>query len=177
MATYRRADAELTDLLTNLLQSYHPDLIENGVTIDLLWAYGEHDELTGDVKSPAIVHNGYPAHGLCRVMGLKDRAAGRADAEILLDHDFWETVNPRTRAALLDHELEHLILRNERDDIGRPKLKLRKHDVQCGWFRSVAERHGSHSIERIQAKMVYDGSGQSFWPDLFTVAAGTAEAL
>lgn len=166
MATYRRANQDLQELLQKLLESYHPDLIEFGVRIDLLWAYADRDEATGEIQSPAIVHNGYPAAGLCKINSLIDRALGLGDVRILLDHDQWESFNPRTQAAVLDHELEHVILRDERDDLGRPKIKMKKHDVQAGWFRAVAERHGAHSLERIQAKMVYDASGQAFWPDM-----------
>jgi hypothetical protein len=51
-----------------------------------------------------------------------------------------------------------------RDDLKRPKLKLRKHDVEVGWFAIVAGRHGSASLEIEQAKAVMDSYGQLFWP-------------
>lgn len=52
------------------------------------------------------------------------------------------------------------------DDLRRPKIKIRKHDVEVGWFNIVAGRHGNFSIERIQSKMVMDQLGQYYWPEL-----------
>jgi hypothetical protein len=52
------------------------------------------------------------------------------------------------------------------DDLGRPKLRMRKHDINFGWFNQVAKRHGSASQERIQARMILDEAGQFYWPDL-----------
>jgi Putative phage metallopeptidase len=49
--------------------------------------------------------------------------------------------------ALMDHELTHvkLVIDEQgalvRDDVNRPKLKLRKHDWQNGGFYSVAKKH------------------------------------
>lgn len=165
MPTFQRAHKDLKELLDTLIDKYHPDLRENDVHIDLLWAYGDRDD-NDELKNNAITHNGYPAAGLTKIMPLKDRVAGRGDVEILLDHDQWEALNPRSQAALLDHELEHITLTNERDDSGRPKLKLKKHDYQLGWFKEVAMRHGDHSMERIQARTAWSESGQAFWPDL-----------
>ena len=52
-------------------------------------------------------------------------------------------------------------------DLGRPELKLRKHDHEFGWFERVAQRHGAHSQERIQAARMMDSSGQAYWPEIF----------
>ena len=73
---------------------------------------------------------------------------------------------------MLDHELHHMEVKLDeegvviRDDLKRPKLKLRKHDVEVGWFALVAGRHGSNSLEIEQAKRVMDSYGQLFWPEI-----------
>lgn len=35
----------------------------------------------------------------------------------------------------------------QRDDIERPKLKMRKHDFHWGGFDVIADRHGEDSVE------------------------------
>lgn len=178
MATYTPANKDLRCLLDAILAKYYPDLILNGITIDLLWAHGERDEKTGELTSPAITKTGVRAYGLCRKTSLKERAAGRADVEITLDHDFWdEEASQETQVALLDHELYHIELCDETDDLGRPKIAMRKHDHEFGWFNQVALRHGEHSVERMQAKYLFDSSGQAYWPDLFTEKALGAVAV
>lgn len=68
-----------------------------------------------------------------------------------------------------------IVVTGDNDDLGRPKLKMRKHDVEIGWFKIIAERHGAHSIERQQAKIIFDTMGQSFWPGLVSQHTDAAE--
>lgn len=89
---------------------------------------------------------------------------GLGDAEILIDADWWEKANEAERKALLDHELQHFAKTDKVDDLGRPKLKMRRHDVQVGWFKSVAERNGVSSQERLQAAQMMHEHQQVFWP-------------
>lgn len=97
---------------------------------------------------------------------------GRGDAEISLDGDWWRTASEEERRALLDHELHHIapeLNQNSQpitDDIGRPKIHMRKHDFQFGWFTIIAERHGLASAECIQAKGMMDAAGQYYWPGI-----------
>jgi hypothetical protein len=49
------------------------------------------------------------------------------------------------------------------DDIGRPKLGIRLHDHQVGWFDSIVERHGIHAIEGKQAATFFAGEYHSRW--------------
>ena len=147
------------------------------VKIDYLFAFADLDD-EGQPINNALNKNGMRALGLCRKIGLKDRAKGNGDVEILLDHDHWKTIPEAERRALLDHEMTHIGVCVARggiiklDAIGRPKINIRKHDVEVGWFASVAQRHGRHSIEQIQAKSILDKAGQFFWPQLVT-ANGT----
>ncbi len=71
----------------------------------------------------------------------------------------------------MDHELTHLELAEKEgapvlDDGGRPKLKMRLHDYEFGWFTEVAERHKENAIEVQQARALIDGDGQVYFPFL-----------
>ena len=150
----------------------HQPLLDAKVKIDFMFAIPELDEKTGKPKGDAIKKNGVKALGLCRIVSLKERAMGRADAEITLDQYWWESAIEPEQQALLDHELHHIGLKLEHnmpvlDDIGRPIIKLRTHDFEVGWFAVVAARHGNNSQERIQARKAMTNLGQYFWPDIF----------
>lgn len=184
MATWTKCGDDVTKLAAEIMRkfpSHHP-LLEAGVTIDLLFARAEIDDKSGEPTGCALKHQGVRALGIARKISLKDRAAGRADAEIAIDGDWWESAGHEEREALLDHELYHLSVRlNDkeipiRDDLGRPKLVIRKHDIQIGWFHAVAERHKQFSIERQQARSMMTNHGQYYWPDIVAAVKPEAEA-
>lgn len=171
MSTYAKAPPEVRDMAEAILEefiSYKP-LVEAKVKIDFLFAFADVGE-DGEVKGHALNKHGIRALGITRKLGIKDRVMGRGDAEVCLDGDWWKDETPARRRALLDHELHHLEVKTDedgvviRDDLKRPKLRLRKHDVEVGWFALVAGRHGSNSLEIEQAKLVMDSYGQLFWP-------------
>jgi hypothetical protein len=134
---------------------YHEALRDHEVTIDFLIAYPDYDS-QGLPKGPAIKHQGYAARGLCKITNYKDRVKGHGDAEITIDGEWWD--DPKTsenqKLALLDHEMSHLVLDHETDQAGRPKLVMRKHDFQVGWFMDVAARWGAASSEVEQAQVL-----------------------
>lgn len=173
MPTYERADKSVERLADELLKKYetHAPLVNAGVKIDLIFARGSRDE-EGNQTGDAITHQGRRALGLAKINNLKDRVMGRGDAEIQLDGDYWPTITDDQQAALLDHELHHLSLKSDKhgnvkfDDHGRPMLKMRKHDVEFGWFSVIAQRHGKASIEQRQAAALMEMNGQFYWPDL-----------
>lgn len=169
--TYTRAtdDGEEMQLLMDMMQEHHQRLlmIKTPVSFALMFAMPEEDENTGEPKSPAVTHNGYPCAAVTRKIQLKQRAMGLPDAEITVDEYQWDRMSREEKEALLDHELTHIDLvykENEEqyDDLGRPRIKLRKHDYQFGWFTEVAQRHGRASIEHQQAKQWMTLSGQLY---------------
>ena len=172
--TYHRCPEDVTALAGELLCKYesHKPLLDARVKIDLVFACPDLDD-EGHPTTNAISKNGVRALGLARKLGLKDRAMGRGDAEILVDHHWWtQTASEEQQRALLDHELHHLavVAQKEtdiakRDDLGRPVLRLRKHDFEFGWFTIIAARHGEHSIERRQAKEIVERAGQLYFPE------------
>lgn len=166
MSTFKRCDGSVEEMASELINQFdtHAPLIECKVKIDYVFAYGDRDEATGELKSTALKLHGVAALGIARKMPLKDRALGRGDAEISLDGDWWKEASDAERRALLDHELHHLVPTYDTDDLRRPIIKIRPHDFQFGWFKVIAARHGIASQERIQAKAMMDDAGQYFWP-------------
>lgn len=173
MPTYTKADKSVHNLARLLIGQYpdHKPLEAVELKLDIVFAFADTDE-KGRPLNDALTKNGIKALGITRSVPLKERAFDRGDAEIALDGDWWKTASGDEQAALLDHELHHISLKTDKngnikyDDLNRPLIKLRKHDVEVGWFKIIAERHGSDSQERQQAKKIMDGAGQFFWPDI-----------
>lgn len=173
MPTFQKADRDVRQLAEDLIGRYdtHKPLAELQVKIDIVMAFADEDE-KGNLTNDALKQHGVKALALTRKIGLKDRALGRGDAEIALDGNFWAQASAEEQAAVLDHELHHISVQCDKsgnpqfDDLRRPKIKLRKHDVRVGWFKIIAERHGAASVERQQAKAIMDGQGQFYWPGI-----------
>jgi hypothetical protein len=65
---------------------------------------------------------------------------------------------------LIDHELTHLAKKGTIfDPLDRPKLSMRLHDHQFGWFDQIAKRHGRASIEVKQVRAFFESSGQMYF--------------
>lgn len=178
MATFQRCPQTVNDMANEILCEFetHKPLLDARVTIDFVFAFADIDEQTNQPIGNALSKNGVKAIGLCRKIALKDRAMGRADAEISLDGQWWEQASDAERRALLDHELHHIATKTDKrglvkDDLGRPVLQLRKHDYEFGWFKAIAARHGRASIERQQAAEMMCDAGQYFWPGITTEKA------
>jgi hypothetical protein len=172
MKTYDPAPEHVADLLKAVLKRFYSETLEAvDLTVDLIYA-------SSDTEAPAVSLGSYPCLAVVRIMGPKDRAMGRGDAEIVIDRDAYEKLDDNERTALLDHELYHLELKTddfgkpEFDDHQRPKLKMRLHDHQFGWFDAIAKRHGDASQEVQQAQAFSQTSGQLYFE--LPVAAAAA---
>lgn len=149
----------------------HKPTLDARVKIDFLFAYADRNE-AGDVVGCAIKHRGQQALGTCRKISLKDRVKGLGDVEIMLDGDWWESHDEPEQRSLLDHELYHILVQVDSngkaltDDITRPRISMRKHDVEVGWFSVIAARHGTVGVERSQAAQIMKQYGQMFWPEI-----------
>lgn len=152
MARYEKAPNDVRQIVERMMERYHPQLRDAKVDICCLMAYPTTDK-NGDSTGPPIKFQGYPAAAVVKIIGLKERTDGRADAEICIDGDRWPTLDAAEKDALIDHELEHLELKEDKhgatvlDDLDRPKLKIRKHDHQHGWFDAIVRRHGRAALE------------------------------
>lgn len=163
MTTYDTAPQEVLDLIQNIMEQYHEELNEAGVTVDAMFAYNEK----GD---HAVKHGGYPALAYIKITSLKNRIKGMMDAEITIDGEAYKAMTEPQRIALIDHELHHLMVARDKeeniklDDANRPKLKIRKHDYQMGWFRDIAIRHKENSPEVYQARLLWLADANIFFP-------------
>lgn len=150
MKTYSQASDDVERTIARMrLEHYAPDL--DGVTIAALFVYDT------EASEPVLMHGGYPAQATVRITPVKDRALGMADAVIVIDRSNWLTLTVAQRDALIDHEMYHLERATDPDTelpltdaVDRPKLKMRRHDRQYGWFDAIAERHGRASASYIQ---------------------------
>lgn len=152
MPRYEKAPALVGQIVERMMDRYHPQLRDAKVTVAQLMAFPITDE-NGDSKGPALKYQGYQATAVIKIIGLKERTDGRCDAELVIDGDNWDVLTDAQRDAIVDHELEHLELKYDkdgclvRDDLDRPKLVIRKHDHQFGWFDAVVRRHGRDALE------------------------------
>lgn len=168
MPRYEKSPAEVGQIIERMVDRYHPQLRDAKVTIECLMAFPTTDK-NGDSSGPALTHQGYPVAAAVKIIGLKERTAGRSDVEIVIDGERWDEWNDAEKDALVDHELEHLDLKTDkhgalvRDDLDRPKLKVRKHDVQVGWFDAIVRRHGRASFEFQQWEEIQVVNYQQRW--------------
>lgn len=167
---YSKCPDEVTDLAAQIIEKDYPEFNEAGLVI-------EYQFVSSD-SGPALTLGGWPCNAVVKIIGLQDRVAGRGDAIVTIDEGKWEEFTERSRAALLAHELHHLIPQKEDDGNfktdahGRPKLKMRPHDVQIGWFKEIAQRYGDDSMEVTQAHAIFDDHGQAFFPWLLELNGG-----
>lgn len=137
MPSYMKTDEHLPALIADTAEQYRGDLVNAGVHVDALWAYG------------GLKHHGYPAAAVVKINGVKERLRGIADATIIFCVEHWQKISQAERIALVDHELTHLVLvvdedgRPIADDAGRPRLKMRPHDFELGVFDVIVQRHGA----------------------------------
>jgi len=139
--TYQEAPNEVAVMLAEIVSKWHPKIERAGVTFLLLFAHGKDGE-------NALKLHGYPAAAIVNVVNLPDRVAGLPDCRIRIDGDRWPMWSDAKRQAILDHEAEHVEVQHDakgnvkRDDVERPKLKLRPHDVEV-----IMKRHREASVE------------------------------
>jgi hypothetical protein len=158
---HSQAKPETDALIAEVMERHHPELYNAGVTI-----------LCQMFCSPKGLRlHGVPCYATVKIVSEKDRAAGMADARITIDLPTWDHMPGPSRRAVIDHGLQHLEVVYDKktsevkeDDAGRPRLKMRPHDVDLGWFEVVAKRHGAASIEVQQAAKLADSRGQLLFP-------------
>lgn len=166
MKTYSAASADLEDHIRRMQAEHHEEL--EGVTVSALFVYDDES------SESVLKHQGYPAAAVVSITPVKQRALGIADAVIVVDRPTWQVMSARQRDALIDHELQHLTRviaeateeepeHPKCDSIGRPKLAMRRHDHQLGWFDDVARRHADASVEVRQAQHLLQSTKQLYF--------------
>jgi hypothetical protein len=153
MAWYLIANEEVNLTIQKVMKENHGELHNAGVTITALIARSE--------EGPALKVGGKEALGCIRVTKLTERTLGLGDALMILDGESMIAWSSKRLQAVIDHELRHLMLaKNKRtgeiqlDDEGRPKLRIRPHDFEFGWFARTAELYGEESYEVSQAREI-----------------------
>lgn len=164
MTTYCKGNDEVYDRAALIQKLFYPELVEAGLKIDILFIATDAED------KPALTHNGYPAAAVVRVLGIKERTMGRGDAEIVIDEARYIDYSEAEKDALIDHEIHHIKLKRYKntgpvflDERGRPRLTLKKHDRQYGWFDEIAKRHGTASIEVKQAMRLCIEAKQTYF--------------
>lgn len=148
--TFEKCPKEVEKFATDVLREYHPDLYAAEVEIDYLFAVNA-DDWPLKIRGQRVL-------GKVKIVSLEDRARGGPDAKVTLDKGWWDNHGEDERRALIDHEHEHLQLTKMRrdeegalkfdtDDVGRPKLKNKNHDAECGIFFNVIERHQEKAVD------------------------------
>lgn len=161
--TYKPVDADVRNLLDEVMDEDHPELAKVGVTVLVQFAYASDG-------AAALKHHGYPAYAIVSVVKLKDRVAKMEDCRIAVDELAWNENDQEWRKALLSHELEHVVVvkdkegKVKKDAIGRPKLKLRVHDFRCEGFVRTIEKHGAKAIEAQSYKNLHKMMSQMKFP-------------
>lgn len=166
--TYEKAPEEVTAALGEMMRRHHPELAREGVTIDVLMV-SDIDEESGE-NVPTLKVGGYHAAATIKVVPLPQRALGHGDALLTIDAYTWDGLGAAERRALLDHELQHVELQCDdggavkRDDMKRPKLRLRLHDWNLQGFDIIAQRHGARALEVQAIRACQDRrTGQMRW--------------
>jgi hypothetical protein len=163
---YDRADEATEKLAGKVAAKWHSDLADAGVTIDIVFVWAEQDG-EGQPKGSALTHHGDDALAISQQSNLLHRALGQADILMRLNGDLWKDLSHAQREALLDHELEHFTLKRDElsqpvtDDLQRPRLDFRGHDIAVEGFASIAKRHGKNSPEFAMAEAVTPAWGQT----------------
>lgn len=163
---YEKASLDVVNRIAELRRQYYADI--EVVTVGALFVYDTVSNL------PILAHQGYSAAAVVRVTSARDRAAGMPDAQIVVDRATWQDLTSQQKNALIDHELYHLEVETDGetpegkprlayDAQDRPKLKIRKHDRQFGWFDEIADRHGGDSMEVRQARRLLESTGQLYF--------------
>ena len=153
MSWYSIANEEVNLTIQKVMKENHGELHAAGVTVTALIARSE--------EGPAIKVRGSEAAGCIRITKLAERTLGLGDALMILDGESMIAWSSKRLQAVIDHELRHLMLaKNKRtgeiqlDDEGRPKLRIRPHDFEFGWFARTAELYGEESYEVSQAREI-----------------------
>ena len=190
---YEKASPATMTMLADVQREHHPYRLDC-VTIGVLMASAGEDK-DGNPK-PAVKVHGVEALAKIRVVGLRDRAHDMPDAQIVIDAACWDRASDDERRALLDHELTHLSWvgrsaraefdtdgktgeiteSGKRDDLGRPKLRMRLHDYELAGFDEVARRHGRAAPEVRAVEAFADTRGQIYLPGMHVAEAKRVDA-
>ena len=148
--TFNECGREVELFAATVLRTHHPDLADAGVEIQYAFAYCD--------DGWPLTTRGQRVAARVKIVTLEDRARGGPDAKITIDKGWWDDHSEAERVALLDHEHTHLLLKKPRrtekgelkfdvDAHNRPKLAMKKHDLEIGIFFEVITRHQTRAVD------------------------------
>jgi hypothetical protein len=159
---YEKAGQSIRDLVYSVMEQYHPELhqLEPEVAVLIVRKLDEDGEAYHALKC-----HGAEAAATIRVTSRRRRVLVDFDLEINIDGLTWDSIPERSKLALLDHELTHVVISKDKqgaprqDDLGHYVFKLRPDDYAINGHFSVMERHGQFALEaqnlqRIHTRML-----------------------
>ena len=164
-SSFTLSDRGVKELCDEVIKKYHADLDSAAVNVDLVMCFRDPEG-----EAPAILKDGQRVLGSSKSISLKDRVKGMGDCEIILDGDAWGSMPLPMKEALLDHHLQCFEVKRDKngdfifDDINRPVVKMRPHDRVIRFFDTVAQRHGTNSIEAEQLRSMFLGYSSTYLP-------------
>jgi hypothetical protein len=144
---YELTPPDVSALLADIAKAHYPALAP--ARFELLFAWSETSLPAVEVKPTTPLY----------------RAAGSADAIVILDASRWEHASKAERRATLDHALAgvEIVFKGgaaSTDSAGRPRLIRRSPDLAGIGFREVWKRNPKASLEATRAKDLVEKSGQ-----------------
>lgn len=91
----------------------------------------------------------------------------------IVDEKTGEVTHASRLSSCLDGEYAKKACTYKYDDLGRPKVAMRKHDIQEGWFLRMFEKYDAFSIEASRARAIRNRIGQL----VFDFAVSTEDLL
>jgi hypothetical protein len=150
MIVFTPAPPEVMSLANQVMHEYHATLVEADVAIGII----VRTKIQDDEEVPSLKLHGAMAYATVKVIGRKQRTYVDHDAQIELDGPVWKTLSAASKKALIDHELNHLVVKCDQDtgkpkedDLGRPVLAIRPDDFTVTGFLDVIKRHGQAALE------------------------------
>ena len=130
------------------------------ILVGVLVAFSPKDK-NGNPKGKAL--KGYAGAGAAaevKKVSARDRVTKGYDVEIVLDGDTWPQTALQVQEAILDHEMTHIVVDDQRADGGKLNISMRPEDFIAWGFWEVIERHGKAAIEHKSLKALEEKHGQ-----------------
>lgn len=89
---YGPASEDVEQRIEALRKTYYAQTLKP-VTIGALFVFDDEDGI------PVLTHHGYPAAAMIRIVGLRDRAQGMPDAQMIIDRCVYEGLGVGVKAA------------------------------------------------------------------------------
>lgn len=165
---FHKADDSVMEIVREMIEEHHPDLASVDIRVGVVMVYPALNK-DGEPTGHAVSLSGAACAAKIRKVPAKDRVHTPFDVRIEIDADRWSDLPKASRRALIDHELEHVVVRKDdagtpiTDDDLRPKLRLKPDDWVLTGFQCVVDRHGDSALEAMALHTLWDMHGQGLF--------------